>query len=1171
MKPAPNSVIPRTPVRTGKGSVGLIGTFTGHDPAVFEIVIDSDSATTKTISAPTFVGTGNGAISAITATGLAAQEFTVELYDLGTTTAAAQIVLYDAVIQHVTPGTAGNATRITVDASGIILTDSIYATFSDLAAGTTTVTGSQWDWGALPLDALGNMDSASLRFLIGNDPQVYRVSKSYSDGIESFSFTPPIQRNIPAGSRIRTVTGSYSVSVIDGINPDEDHASIITIYDFLSSILTTSAILTVITPVGNDLSPGGISTIDLPLRSAPWIISVAGEGSSYVEALTEPDLVITLDAAHPTEELTLTCKNNSIVTREEWEVSGPISGTRSTRAVTGEAYDDPEELITLTVPARSVPDEELGIRLERFEWATRTGGEYQPPIMIRDMTLGRAAVTKTLTLTYTAKPNQPAGCDPTNQSVEGNINPDWLGLTEETTGGDAAVLQKWKEHLDMLYDWAQTFMAANTELINSTGDIPRDPFIYNWTAQLSYDRVDIKFCKMISDLFRATLTKIASCPSNTAEPWATLTAYAVDDIVQPTTPNDHYYRCSIAGTSGVGEPVWGTAWGENADGTVIWQDMGLKPIVLWKTHFDAMVVYMTPLNALDAGAFWKDAGVRLMYTTVWQSAHAYAKNDIVIPTTYNGYYYMCISNGVSGATEPLWPRVNGDHVTDGMAIWNTFTIAMADDITTFRVTDDRLDYCLQQFVAQMKQVEAAGDLDPSPFSEASTGISSNYVDTSQCWLDQNVSHYWEINDGEYLPAFTGVMYHAAKSKWDPIENEDVPFATREFAFSISVACTQYLKTGDKIILQITAAQKTYQVGDVITIPVIAGSPAALTGGLTGTDDLTWRVTGSVTGAFADHVLNKVTPLAYSDSGLGFMITPGAIDFALGDLFSFSIEEGTFVWRKDGGAWSASTDISDSLLGVVLSDGLSALFTPGATLSFAVLDNYIFDVLQPYSQENTKYPDPSSLNWQWIGATVNCIWDLGGSYSFTTFVIIHDLLSTATITIEGSDDNFATVLWTTGAITWRDLVITHVPAAALIAKFLRLTLTGATDGKIYYFGAGLGALISQPCRDCILDHQYQMQAGMYLGKSRGGSIEWGNFLVGADADAVIAMADWAKGNDDEPVILIPNFGRPELSRVVRLADNLLEITDRYQYHPSTEHETHRYSAKRLKFNGVSYGN
>ncbi len=50
-------------------------------------------------------------------------------------------------------------------------------------------------------------------------------------------------------------------------------------------------------------------------------------------------------------------------------------------------------------------------------------------------------------------------------------------------------------------------------------------------------------------------------------------AYAVGDMVRPTTRNGRTYRCSTAGTSGGSEPTWGTSnGGTTSDGTVVWTE-----------------------------------------------------------------------------------------------------------------------------------------------------------------------------------------------------------------------------------------------------------------------------------------------------------------------------------------------------------------------------------------------------------------------------------------------------------------------------------------------------------------------------------------------------------------------------------------------------------------------
>ncbi len=67
-----------------------------------------------------------------------------------------------------------------------------------------------------------------------------------------------------------------------------------------------------------------------------------------------------------------------------------------------------------------------------------------------------------------------------------------------------------------------------------------------------------------------------------AAAWQAETAYEVGDIVRPTTPNGHCYRCIVAGTSGVTEPAdWPTVNGQNVtDGGVTWDEIGAGYVVV---------------------------------------------------------------------------------------------------------------------------------------------------------------------------------------------------------------------------------------------------------------------------------------------------------------------------------------------------------------------------------------------------------------------------------------------------------------------------------------------------------------------------------------------------------------------------------------------------------------
>ncbi len=62
---------------------------------------------------------------------------------------------------------------------------------------------------------------------------------------------------------------------------------------------------------------------------------------------------------------------------------------------------------------------------------------------------------------------------------------------------------------------------------------------------------------------------------------ANSTAYAVDDVVRPATPDGNLYRAAVAGTSGGGIPTYGTTLGQcTTDGGVTWENVGTGIIVI---------------------------------------------------------------------------------------------------------------------------------------------------------------------------------------------------------------------------------------------------------------------------------------------------------------------------------------------------------------------------------------------------------------------------------------------------------------------------------------------------------------------------------------------------------------------------------------------------------------
>jgi prepilin-type N-terminal cleavage/methylation domain-containing protein len=74
--------------------------------------------------------------------------------------------------------------------------------------------------------------------------------------------------------------------------------------------------------------------------------------------------------------------------------------------------------------------------------------------------------------------------------------------------------------------------------------------------------------------------------------------------------------------------------------------------------------------------------------TVWQANTAYDPGNIIIPTTPNGFTYLCITGGTSGASQPSWSTTVGEVFSDGATVsWQTSTTS-----NQFQQPDEQLEY-----------------------------------------------------------------------------------------------------------------------------------------------------------------------------------------------------------------------------------------------------------------------------------------------------------------------------------------------------------------------------------------------------------------------------------------------------------------------------------------------
>ena len=96
------------------------------------------------------------------------------------------------------------------------------------------------------------------------------------------------------------------------------------------------------------------------------------------------------------------------------------------------------------------------------------------------------------------------------------------------------------------------------------------------------------------------------------ETWTADTAYALGDIVKPTSYANHTYKCTTAGTSdSTTEPVWGTTnGGTTADNDVIWTTCDAKCYNTMAPQIDNMPCVIFGVDALTPlGTFADPAAI----------------------------------------------------------------------------------------------------------------------------------------------------------------------------------------------------------------------------------------------------------------------------------------------------------------------------------------------------------------------------------------------------------------------------------------------------------------------------------------------------------------------------------------------------------------------------------
>jgi len=139
-------------------------------------------------------------------------------------------------------------------------------------------------------------------------------------------------------------------------------------------------------------------------------------------------------------------------------------------------------------------------------------------------------------------------------------------------------------------------------------------------------------------------------------------------MASPTTPTHGkwgaIYRLRPNGFEGVGlnDITWGTAF-DDQDGSAYFE------VVIDAEGTPDTFKFRKSGGSWTTGISITGSAQYLSGESAWVAETAYSLNDLVRPTTHNGYWYKCTTAGTSDTAEPTWPTTLGNTVADGTAVW----------------------------------------------------------------------------------------------------------------------------------------------------------------------------------------------------------------------------------------------------------------------------------------------------------------------------------------------------------------------------------------------------------------------------------------------------------------------------------------------------------------------
>jgi hypothetical protein len=1033
----PSTAFSRTDTtpKAGGGAVLLAGAYTGSADATLDVEVLDDLGGTRRVSAPQFVGVGSGQISGLTAANTVdPQHVTVTLENLGIETRAAQAPFQSALLIAQTAGADGNAITVTVDSSSLDDAPTDYALQEELREGANEYIGDQWNFGAVAINPDGTIPQNAPRIRFGIDPQVYRPFKRYVAGRWVYSFTPAPVRTVPAGTNVKSVSGSRSITITDQVTV-ETFPGIVTLFDALSAIRDGSDLVRVEGAIVADFRPGGQGITDLSVYTQSYAASRTADGTEYAR---DAEFPIDVAATAPTETLTIRCTDASDSGKERWTVRGQVSG-RLQDAITNALYSNgPYGFRIPLVPSPIIPTvSAIDARLD----APRGTPAQRPTLCVEDALVGRLAKATTYVFEWRTRPEE-CPCD-INAEIEGGPDPDLLGISLPE-GVDAMSEASRVIREERLAAYIKTVTQSNTSSLDQTAGGVIVPAVAP---------EDVRFMGEVGRIFSRTLRRVLT--GTTAWPvWAAAVAIGEDSIREPVARNGFRYAYS-GGTTGATEPTWPTTIGATvADGGGTWTCVGRTVWRMWDDAFEAM----------------KDDA------------------DLIIG--------MGIDENIGSGFEA--------------------------------VEAQRVAY-FGRFQSAMNEILAAAGLQPD-FEDA--GLGGNRI-----WRDRGGDAWFECTTHDLLPIQPGYYYHAARLATDDTGRSE-PVSTQEFGIGVDVPC-EVLQDGDRLLITIDLAgvpRATYQQGDEFVIQINRAEPVVLSGGQDGDDTLTWSVIGTAGGRLDNYELDLTALAPYSDAGIAFEITPAAVPFALGDRFMFTVEGSRAQWRINGGSWSSPIEAAGT---VSLTAGVSAVFAPGVAPSWVAGDRWSFLVESINGPVQALQPTDAALSW--TGSTAITITPAAGEFD-GLLIADHKIPADATITLEGSDNGFATVL-STQPIDWRARHI-WVPLASPRLAYRLLVDRGGSIRWLWLGNPQQPVLPTGKAELGALVRRFQLPAiGRRLASAATVRHE---AVTQAAADDLVDGLAWACDADRRLLGILISDVEPA---IVRLPDDPIEVTDLFAHQPT----------------------